>query len=135
MGPGMIGGLRKGWIGEAAVAAALFLVLFARILVPSGYMPVATANGVLVTLCTGNGPVEMLLDLGRDHAPAKHDSSGMDAPCAFAGMGGGTLAAAPVLAVFVAIEAGRTLSRAIADLTVHRLAAPPPPAIGPPARA
>jgi hypothetical protein len=130
----MIGGLRKGWIQEGAVAAALFLVLFARILVPSGYMPVATANGVLVTLCTGNGPVEMLVDLGSDDAPGKHGSSGM-APCAFAGMGGGTLAAAPVLAVFVAIDAGRTFSRAIADLTVHRLAAPPPPAIGPPARA
>ncbi|MBW7945631.1 MAG: hypothetical protein H3C60_04140 [Sphingomonadaceae bacterium] len=130
----MIGGLRKGWIREGVVAAALFLVLFARILVPSGYMPVATADGVVVTLCTGNGPVEVLLDLEGGHVPTKHDS-GMDAPCAFAGMGAGALAAAPVLAVLVAIDAGRTFSRAVADLTVHRLAAPPPPAIGPPARA
>jgi len=62
-------------------------LLTASLLLPRGYMPVQTADGLLrITLCTGHGPVETAIaipmdDSGdRDHTDDRNDQS-----CAFAG--------------------------------------------------
>jgi hypothetical protein len=115
-------------------AALALLVLAIRVIAPTGFMPVASAGKLAVQLCTGSGPETVTLDITRD-APApdgKHKAN--DAPCAFAGgFAGGLIEAAVPMILLPALALLRLPhGAAIADLTVHRLAAPPPPAIGPP---
>ena len=47
----------------------LALAVLARALVPSGWMPVAHAGELKVMLCSGSGPVEVAVDLGKGPAP------------------------------------------------------------------
>lgn len=69
------------------------LVLFARVFVPTGYMFTPTAGGIMVQMCSGQGAVPVLLDIGHA-APVEHHSSSdkMDAPCAFSGIGMASMA-------------------------------------------
>ncbi|MFM5930903.1 MAG: hypothetical protein ACKOPQ_08350 [Novosphingobium sp.] len=45
-----------------------------RAMVPSGWMPVADGEGIRIAICSGSGPMEMVLDrdggLHRDSGPA-----------------------------------------------------------------
>ncbi len=53
------------------------LVLLVRAFVPSGWMPVADANGIRIAICSGSGPMELVLskdgtlkkDTGQQKAP------------------------------------------------------------------
>lgn len=121
--------------GAAAFLPVLLLCLFARALVPAGWMPSYTAQGIALIPCTG---VVTALTAhaghhaaGHDHSDeAKHDVSGQ--PCSFAATavdlpGPTGSAAAPVL------PRTTDLFRATASVSIGRgLAAPPPPATGPP---
>jgi hypothetical protein len=63
--------------------------LFVKMLVAPGMMPVADAGGIRIVLCTGSGPVETVLDTGKQHGePAKTTHE----PCAFGVLGMGALA-------------------------------------------
>lgn len=129
--------IRRSQAGRGFFALLLLCALAVRVAVPTGFMPTKGAHGVLISLCTGQGAVKVVLPIehqGDD--PADHDRGKEDA-CSFAaGLGGGLIdAAAPAIAASAFIFAHFLTSRAIADLTVHRLAAPPPPSHGPPARA
>lgn len=128
--------IRRSDGARAALALLFACALALRILVPTGFMPTQGAHGVVISLCTGQGAVKAFLPIERQSD--KHGHHGVaDGPCAFAAGLGGPLIG-PVLLNF-AITAPNTfdlpVTRAIADLTVHRMAAPPPPALGPPARA
>ncbi len=106
-----------------------------RIAIPTGFMPTQGIHGIVISLCSGQGAVTTLLPIEKTGEPADHDKA-KGGECTFAaGLGGGLLVAGP-LAIDVApvVLASLVSSRAIADLTVHRLAAPPPPSRGPPAR-
>jgi len=121
-------------MARGLLVAAVSLVLLLRALVPSGFMPVETNGRIVVQLCTGTGPATMVLDLGKAAPTSGDQHKAGDGPCTYAGtFAGGLLAATPpsVLAPALAL-ALLPNGAAIADLTVHRLAAPPPPAIGPP---
>jgi hypothetical protein len=120
----------------------LLLVLLMRVLVPSGWMPVAAPNGgFAVTLCVDGGAVSAWIDAdGRLHRTAKADGPskdmpGKDAPCAFAATG---LPPLPALTIEVAARLTRVVAAPLRPGTVvaigRGLAAPPPPATGPPAR-
>jgi hypothetical protein len=113
--------------------ALLALVLAMRVLVPTGFMPVMAAQGMVVTMCTSAGAVDIVVDVDRDGPVKPHQNN--DDPCVFAvGLSAGLVAmAGPMLVAPLLTLADPVHDRAIADLTVHRLAAPPPPAIGPPA--
>jgi hypothetical protein len=123
---------RLGWL------MLLVAALIARSAAPEGWMPVATAaGGIEIALCNGMGP-DTVMVLGADGALHKkapvsgHNSS--DHPCAFAGMGVG--AAPPVLAVAAPAPASAESLLPATPLVSspgRGLAAPPPPAIGPPA--
>ncbi|GLT01299.1 hypothetical protein GCM10007897_26910 [Sphingobium jiangsuense] len=120
---------------QGVFGALLLCVLAVRALVPTGYMPVASPQGVIISMCTGAGAVKAFVPTDAGH---QDDSSGkMDGSCVFAaGLGHGLLQpwadAGPVFLIgAILLRHGR----AIADLTVHRLAAPPPPAHAPPAPA
>lgn len=125
--------IRHSGMARGVFVAAALLVLAMRTLVPTGFMPVAHQGTMVIQLCTGTGPATMVVDLGKD-APAGDQHKAGDGLCLFAcAFAGGLL----VLAAFVMLAAALPRVRlpygaAIADLTVHRLAAPPPPAIGPP---
>lgn len=142
----MNGGIaREGMPRAQAWRLALVLcALLIRALLPSGLMVAATPAGALtVTLCSGRGPVEVLVDdQGRlvdpdtvassdtgepgDDSRAKHD-----VPCAFAGLLAPALpveALPPVVPPTVAAPRVATTGVGVGT----GLAAPPPPATGPP---
>lgn len=128
---GMRGWIRHSTAGRGIFAALLLLALSVRLVVPTGFMPVATSYGIIVSLCSGAGPTEIFIELGKKDSAPQHSAA--DSPCAFAGLGAGLANEPPALPPTVLpMPAIIILGRAIADLTVHRLAAPPPPAIGPP---
>ncbi|MBV9512220.1 MAG: hypothetical protein JO303_18270 [Caulobacteraceae bacterium] len=131
----------RGFAGKSAAARGWFLSLAAfalllQLAVPAGFMPSASAriggiDAPVLVICTGHGPLLGLDGHGKPgKAPPKSNS---DAPCGFAGHGA---AAAPPLSALLSMQAApamRTSRLATFDLTPGLgLAAPPPPAQGPP---
>ena len=117
----------RGWRGIAATLIALAIAL--RLLIAPGMMPVATPNGITITLCTAEGAKTVLVDLG-DKAPA---SKAQD-PCPYAMLGLTPLltSAAPFAAPLLA-WAGSSHGLFPKLLCPHLgVPAPPPPATGPP---
>ena len=124
---------RFGWL------LLLVAALLARSVAPEGWMPVVNAaGGIEITVCNGTGPddVMVLSPDGKLHhkAPGKNQSG--DHACAFSGLG---VADAPPTLVALAApifapDAAPTLDP-IDAVPGRGLAAPPPPATGPPSRA
>lgn len=125
-------GRRFGWL---LLVAAL---LVARSVSPEGWMPVASeSGGIEITVCNGQGPGDTMV-LAADgtlkhKAPAKSQAG--DHACAFAGIG--VASAPPIAALPLPAPAFAGLAPIwTANLAPGRgLAAPPPPATGPPALA
>lgn len=120
-------------IARAPVALAL-LALVLQLMFPAGFMADAPSggHGIPIVICTAQGQVTVDWDgLSGSHkkqAPAKPM-----APCAFAGHA--TASAPPVpqaIPVAAAFHAEREAGRPYAVFPGRGLAAPPPPAIGPP---
>lgn len=115
-------------------AALIVLALALRVIIPSGFMP-SSERGFALTICTGMDTQTVWMDkTGKLHKedPSKGKSVEHQ-PCAFAG----TAMAADVLSADFQV-AMAPLALAIPvfakrEVTVGAgLAAPPPPAIGPP---
>lgn len=115
-------------------AALIVLALALRVIIPSGFMP-SSEHGFALTICTGMDTQTVWMDKsGKLHKedPSKGKSVEHQ-PCAFAGaaMAADVLPAdfqvamAPV-ALAIPVFAKREVS------VGNGLAAPPPPAIGPP---
>lgn len=116
-------------------ALLLLCVLAIRVAIPSGFMPVADAHGITISVCTGQGAVQAFLPIPQ--RDGSHDPHGpATAPCAFAVGLGGPLLDPTDSALHATLPQSFDPPRphAMADMTVHRLAAPPPPAQGPPSR-
>jgi hypothetical protein len=128
----------------SAVQRRLLLALFAcalllRVAIPQGWMPVADAGGWRLTVCDGMGPAAAMAAMpgmthnAHDrHAPPPHDQG--DHPCTFAGLA--LVAALPDLPPALARPAVRAVETLTAPVRIaigRGLAAPPPPATGPPA--
>lgn len=122
---------------RALCAALVVLVLAMRVLVPSGFMPMQTARGVVITLCTGQGAVSVIVD--RDKAPGapQQPKSQPGEHCAFAGGGSVPLLTQAALSAALPawIVATGPIAFALRTGWIARLAAPPPPSLGPPAAA
>ncbi len=112
------------WLVLAMLAVCL------RILAPAGYMTTPDQPFALV-ICTGEGALKVKSDPShQDHnAPQGH------APCAFAGLGVATAPPEPsaVLAHVPFVRATAPAARPASMRPGQGLAAPPPPATGPPA--
>jgi hypothetical protein len=126
---------RSDWRGLAAVLACLALSL--RVLIPAGFMiQPGAASGVPIVLCTTQGTVtlqpEALAHAGDKEAPRpgqKHDGG----VCVFAGHGAPGLAPiAAVLPISYLAKFGPGPSLSLGLTPGRGLAAPPPPARGPP---
>ncbi|MFM7028200.1 MAG: hypothetical protein ACKOXK_05955 [Chakrabartia sp.] len=112
----------------------MLLALGLRLLIPTGFMPTVSPQGLVVELCSGISGKTATIDIGKN-IPGQKQLPKADSACVFAtGLGHGLLASVdlPTILPFVY---GLTyfVGAAIADLTVSRLAAPPPPSQGPPA--
>lgn len=132
-----MGTIRHSGSSRGFIAMLALLVLFIQIIAPSGFMPVRTERGVVVTLCTGQGAVNVVVE--RGHAPgAKHAPSKEGAPvqqhCPFAASV--QPAVPPVIISDLALPAWQLafgpIAFALKTGFVARLAAPPPPSSGPP---
>jgi len=128
-------GLSMGNIGGKVVLGLLTLMLAMRLLVPAGWMPVAS-GGYAITLCTGMGAVSAWVDKdGNIHKQKPASSENADQPCAFSGFTAALTAPElpAALAPFVA-STGIAAAAAFGSIAIGRgLAAPPPPPTGPPA--
>ncbi len=124
--------IRQGRWGKGLFALLLLFVLAVRVAAPAGFMPTKSAHGIVISLCTGHGAVKMVLPVER-HDDGKQEAK--DGPCLFAAVSGGALLtpSLPPLIIATLAVSSIPIGRAIAHLTVHRLAAPPPPSQAPPA--
>ena len=128
----MIRALRNSSHCSGIFPAVALLALLIRLLIPAGFMPVESGGKLTVQLCSGYGPAFVEIDLGKKAPADPHGPS--KSPCAFSGGFTGGLPPFKLWsftgpAVFgVAVP----VLLAVADRTIRRLAAPPPPAIGPP---
>ncbi|AUW59348.1 hypothetical protein C1T17_15895 [Sphingobium sp. SCG-1] len=127
--------IRQSQTGRGLFALLILCALSIRVAIPTGFMPTQSIHDVVISLCTGQGAVKAFLPIQKDGEPSDRDKT-KGSECSFAnGLGGGMVTALPS-----ALDATRPLfaplvtSQAVAHLTVHRLAAPPPPSQGPPAR-
>jgi len=141
----MLRGLRHHRSGFAqALAAFALLAIAARALVPAGYMftPAQDGRFITVTLCSGHGAVDAVIDLSTgaivdpgstnyNDAPSKK-SPNADAPCVFAVAAALSApeqpASLPVVFRLPSVEL--PLTSAVAP--GRGLAAPPPWSTGPP---
>lgn len=137
-------GLRHNRSGFAQTLAAFaLLAMVVRALVPAGYMfaPVHDGRFIAITLCSGHGPAEGLIDLttgavveaGAAHKnKAPTNPQGGDAPCVFAAAAAlSTPEASPALNVAFRAAPVELAVRAFVS-PGRGLAAPPPWATGPP---
>ena len=122
------------------------LALFVRLIVPAGFMPMATAGGApTLVICTGQGPMVMPMPAAMqvagmqmagmaDHqAPADHDGDMANHGCFLAAVGGAVDIAAPIAPLPLPFVVG--VEQAVVTLVAQPglgLAAPPPPKTGPP---
>lgn len=114
--------------------AFVAIALMARILVPHGWMPSAEAGRSTITLCTGAGMVEAWVDTdGKIHKSSPDRGGKTWGACVFAclGIALGAALLGFVLARFLDLS-GRGRALRFSDNVWHGLAAPPPPARGPP---
>lgn len=112
------------------LVALLALALIVRALVPTGWMPIATDDGVRLVLCPGQGHAVAGMHHGGGHG---HDAPMPDHPCAFAGLGlAADTAPAPLILPLPPLAEPPAPSEVFAVAIGQGLAAPPPPATGPP---
>lgn len=132
-----MGAIRQSGGARGLLAALALLVLAIQLIAPSGFMPVRTERGVIVTLCTGTGPVNVVVDRGmaperRDHG--RDDGMAGQQHCPFAA------SVQPVVPPLILADlplpawqlAFGPIAFALKTGLIARLAAPPPPALGPP---
>lgn len=118
-------GTRLTELALAFVALAMAL----RVVIAPGFMAVATPAGhVVVTLCSGNGAVELTLPGKSTPAQPTHD------PCPYGAIAAPPLTpAAPLLAALPPVPAPAPLLVRPAEQRPHiGAAAPPPRPTGPP---
>ena len=145
----------NGWVHNSAerrslLAVLMLLALLMRAVIPTGFMPTATATGVVIQLCSDSIGKTVLIDLnatdaqrkplpnGQANDPADGPTDGQrsanDSPCLFAAGAAHLLLPTIYPAVLAPVFHAAT-TRAIAAPDsgwLPLLAAPPPPVRGPP---
>lgn len=71
-------------LSHALAVLLLAAALFTRALVPSGWMPVSGTDGLRIALCTGEGPVTLVMEAdGSVHREAPQDRQDIRDPCPY----------------------------------------------------
>jgi hypothetical protein len=113
----------------------LCLALAMRLAIPAGFMPDSSHSGYHITLCTGEGMVSAWVDAaGKIHHDKQGPQKSGDQKCAFAGLAG-ALDVPAAIARLEPITGQEFVAPARPEHVAigQGLAAPPPPATGPPA--
>jgi hypothetical protein len=114
---------------RAWLALLLALALAVRALVPSGWMPAGENRGMQLVPCPSEGAVPM----AGHHHHHRDDHAAADHPCAFAGLGLPSDLPPPPPAILPRPRLAAITPAPVHDRRPGRgLAAPPPPATGPP---
>lgn len=122
--------LRHSWLALLLVCFALF----AKVAIPAGFMPNVTSHGLVIELCTGTGPVSVVIEIPSEKGAAgkdQHKGGKADAPCAFAGLGAPALAGADPAILAIALAFILALGLCVAP----RLPSTQPRYLRPPLRA
>lgn len=121
--------MRGGFLRTCVLLMAL-VAMSLRAAMPAGYMLTDSNGQVVVSLCNGGS---MTLDLGRSKGAKSEQGkqSHHDAPCPYTAVA--HAAAPPADAIAIAFQATAIVLTTPRDVQPGRgLAAPPPPATGPP---
>lgn len=116
--------------GRIFLTLLMSLVLMVRIVAPVGFMPAATGTSIAIQICDGADHASRIM-LDRGIPVEKHDAA--DKPCAF-GFGPAAfdlLIATPLPWLLVTLASAPVVVMTFGPV-IPGLAAPPPPAIGPP---
>jgi Protein of unknown function (DUF2946) len=115
--------------------ALIALTLAVRIIIPTGFMPTAYADGMMrISLCSGMGPQTAWLDKsGHIHKDAPGKGQHDPQPCGFGALAfGAETPDAPAMVSLPPLDrAAIGLPRSTVAIG-RGLAAPPPPSTGPP---
>jgi hypothetical protein len=122
--------------GQATSSRALFVLalaaLLVRMIVPGGWMPMPSAAGITIALCSGTGPAMVRIDLPAGNGPSHDHGAPQHLPCTFSPLaaqalpsGGNVLTAPPAYLPF--FPAGAALIALV--IAALRLL---PPSRGPP---
>lgn len=118
-------------------AFLLVLAMLARLVVPSGWMPVFDGHRLQLELCGGGiaPPQPAIMHGGHDGAVDDHGNHGKaELPCPYAALSFAATGADGLASVVARPLYDRPAAMPDAPVTIGRgLAAPPPPATGPPA--
>lgn len=131
--------IRRG-VPQSVSLALIVCALLLRVVVPQGWMPERTTDGWRITICTGTAPMQMDMPAamaaamkGDLHTPPDRGRGHNDHPCAFAGCAAAL--SEPTLPAVILPKAAIAawLTGSAMHVAIGRgLAAPPPPATGPP---
>lgn len=112
---------------------AMFAILLKIVLAPGTMLAATPAGGLMVTLCTSDGLASGWISAdGKLHRDAPGKAHHEDTPCAFSALSAAALDAG-LLPPSLVPPARATLAHAMLALRPGAgLAAPPPPATGPP---
>lgn len=117
--------------------ALLALALMMKIVMPAGFMPTVSNGQIVVSICSGTGPMTMVMTIpGLEHGKSEGDGhqGKAEPPCAFSGLSTPSLAAADPILLAAAILF--VLALGMVPLALPASTAPPylrPPLRGPPA--
>tara|TARA_R110000868_G_scaffold212918_3_gene462808 strand:- start:7069 stop:7473 length:405 start_codon:yes stop_codon:yes gene_type:complete len=118
--------------------AVLALALLMKIVMPAGFMPTVSNGQIVVSICSGTGPMTMVMTipgLGQEKSEGDGHHGKAEQPCAFSGLSAPSLAAAdPILlaAAILFVLALGTRPMALPASTAPSYLRPPlrgPPAI------
>jgi len=112
------------------LACLLFAAALAmRVLVPAGFMPAASGE-IAVEICSGSGPMTMVMELPGSPDKAEHKP---DSPCAFSALAAPGLAGADPVQLAIALALILAMALFLAPVArVRRVARLRPPLRGPP---
>lgn len=125
-------------LNKRALACALIaLALAMKLFVPSGFMPTFADGRIEISICTGMGPMKMVMAIpGMDHGkPGDSQHGKIEQPCAFAGLSTPSLGSADPFLLALAILF--VMALALRPMVQRVSVAPPylrPPLRGPPVR-
>jgi hypothetical protein len=129
--------LRRLASNNRMLASALFaLAIMMKVLVPAGFMPTFDHGQIIVSMCSGTGPMTMVMTVpGLEHGkPGDSHHGKTEQPCAFSGLSTPSLAAAdPGLLALAILFVMALALRPMVPTAIRQRPHLRPPLRGPPA--
>lgn len=120
----------------ALAGFVLALALVMKLLMPAGFMPTVDNGHIVISICSGTGPMKVVMTIpGMEHGEGEDSGhhNKAEQPCAFTGLSLSSLAAADVVLLTAAIMFILALGmRPVAPLVTAATPYLRPPLRGPP---